>query len=94
MVFVWDSLLIFRNSTRFSREAPGFPLSDFWKHRGVCRLVRPPQALDFVRPDFTNILTKRIVSQDFKRSFQFDSENMGISLPLYHTYFWKDSNLW
>ena len=26
---------------------------------------------------FTNILIRRIVSQNFKRSFQFDSKNMG-----------------
>ena len=50
LVFVWDSVLILENSSRFSREPPGLPLSDFWEPRRVWRVLRTPRALDLVRP--------------------------------------------
>ena len=43
----------FLNSSRFSREPPGLPLSDFWEPRGLCRVLWTPRALDLVRPATT-----------------------------------------
>ena len=38
LIFLWKSVLIFENESRFSREPLGYPLSDFWEPRGVCSI--------------------------------------------------------
>ena len=50
LIFLWKSVLIFENFSRFSREPLGLPLSEFWEPRGVCRVLRTPGHLDLVRP--------------------------------------------
>ena len=57
-VFVLDSVLILENSSRFSREPPGLPLSDFWEPRRVWRVLRTPRALDLVRPACAVVLNE------------------------------------
>ena len=50
LIFLWKSVLIFENFSRFSREPPGLPLSDFWEPSGGCRVLWTPGHLDLVRP--------------------------------------------
>ena len=50
LIFPWNRVLIFENSSRFSREPLGLGLSDLWEPMGLCRVIRTPRALDFGRP--------------------------------------------
>ena len=56
--FSWSSFLIFENSSQFSREPPGLPLTDFWgaKGSGFAECSRPPRALELARPTNTGLL--------------------------------------
>ena len=58
LIFLWKSVLIFENFSRFSREPLGLPLSDFWEPGGVCRVLRTPGHLDLVRPASSNAVSE------------------------------------